>query len=643
VTAAHRAACVAAVALLVALQPDPAGAHSGLRFSSPLDGATLGDTPAEIQLTFVERPEPALSTVRIIDTDGTPRPTGRPALADGDPLTLSVPVQPLGRGVYTVHWRAVSAVDGHASSGAFVFGILVSPASVSQPAVEENESSAIEAIARTIFLIGLLMALGAVAAGAVARAFPFTAAAAGTALAAGGLMLLVVAQLQVAQVSVAQMWATTVGGALIDRTAAVAVMTAGLMLARHGQRRGHRIASATGVVVLAVATLAAMVAHGAAGHAAAGRWPVPTTVAVHVGHIAAGGIWLGGLAALLMATRRHDYGRVFGRFSLVAGAGLAAIVATGIARSIHEIPRWADLLGTRYGVLVAVKVVLLAIIAALGARNFFRNVARAETDAAPLRRAASAELMFAVCATAVAGLLGTLPPPAGAGSAAAIEVSGHDFGTTVRATLQVMSDQPGPNRFTAFVADYDAGTPAAARAVRLRFTPIDDAGVTPTTLDLRAAADNSFTGAGANLAFPGRWRINMLVERAGDSVDVPLELEARGQPQSMSVLRPPRQPVSYTAEVGTSGFVRIEVDSEREGPRAIRVTAYDIIYEPLPIEHLVVTIGEGANVRELAVARQDRHRFSTVSELHEGRNRIAVIARTDNGARLHAIFVIDAD
>ena len=104
-----------------------ASAHSGLRFSSPIDGATLGAAPSVVQLTFVEAPEPSLASIRVLDTSGAEYQTGRPWPVAGDPLSLTIAVRPLDRGVYTVHWRVVSAVDGHASAGGFVFGVQMAP------------------------------------------------------------------------------------------------------------------------------------------------------------------------------------------------------------------------------------------------------------------------------------------------------------------------------------------------------------------------------------------------------------------------------------------------------------------------------------------------------------------------------------
>src|SRR5690242_5752801 len=92
-----------------------ASAHSALIRSEPVAAATLGASPTIVKLFFTERPEPSLSSVRVTGRDGAAVSTGRLQL--GDDQSLVAPVEKLPRGVYTITWRAVSAVDGHASSG----------------------------------------------------------------------------------------------------------------------------------------------------------------------------------------------------------------------------------------------------------------------------------------------------------------------------------------------------------------------------------------------------------------------------------------------------------------------------------------------------------------------------------------------
>src|ERR1700683_1216437 len=103
--------------------PAPAAdAHAGLVSSDPSAGAVLGASPSALELSFSERVLPSVSSVRVLGTSGSTYQVGSPRIIAGDPLSLREPVRTLPRGVYTVQWRAVSAVDGHATSGDFGVG-----------------------------------------------------------------------------------------------------------------------------------------------------------------------------------------------------------------------------------------------------------------------------------------------------------------------------------------------------------------------------------------------------------------------------------------------------------------------------------------------------------------------------------------
>src|SRR5436853_5536916 len=88
----------------------PALAHALLLSSDPPAGATLGSSPTAITMTFGERPDPRLSTVRVLTASGAPVQTGPVGAVAGNPVQLRVSIGPLGDGVYTVTWRTVSAV-----------------------------------------------------------------------------------------------------------------------------------------------------------------------------------------------------------------------------------------------------------------------------------------------------------------------------------------------------------------------------------------------------------------------------------------------------------------------------------------------------------------------------------------------------
>jgi copper transport protein len=639
-----------AIAVAIAgLLHDRAGAHAGLRFSSPLDGSTLGDSPSAVHLTFVEPPEPSLSTIRVIDTLGAAHHDGRPAGVDNDPLSLTIAVRPLGRGVYTVQWRVVSAVDGHASGGSFAFGVQMAPGGAQASAATEVEAgSTTEAIARAIFLAGLVVLLGAAAAhlGRFGAGREIALAGGGWVLAIAGLALLIVEQRRVAGVAVAEVIGTGIGRALLWRSVALGAAGAALACVLGARRTASPRVAALGMAAAAMATLAAIAVHAAAGHAGAGRWPLVPSIAAQTVHVAAVGVWLGGLAALVAGLRgapSEAKAAAVRRFSRVAAGGLAIVIATGVVRSVTEISRWADLLTTDYGRVVTAKVALLVVIAALGAINRWFSLPRAAATLAPLRRAAGVELTLTTAAIVASGALGTLAPPAAIRAASGIVASGADFATTVRVRVTAASDYPGPNRFTVHVDDYDTGAPVTADRVALRFTPLDDPGIAPGSLTLVRGPDHAYVGSGAQLTFEGRWRITVHVERAGRQVDVPLDVETRATPQRVSVERLPGQAPNYTVFVPKLGFVRFTPGSERAGPSRIIVTCLDVLSEYRRMEHMAIAIVDADGVwREQPVQRLDQYRFATDIALSRGRTRIAATARSADGARMRGIVEIDA-
>ena len=645
-TAPGRVAAGLIVVVFAVMHGNGAAAHSGLRFASPLEGSTLGAAPTHVQLTFIEHPEPSLSAIRVSDTNGQTFQIGEPELLSGDPLSLTIAVRELPRGVYVVNWRVVSAVDGHATAGAFAFGVLMAPTGP-PPAVDTQSSNLlIEITGRSGFLIGLIITLGAATYQLLrlGDAPWIHFAGTGLLLAAAGLVVLIAAQWRAGDADLPALLGTSIGRAWIARAAAIALAIAGLALATAGSQAKRRSVVQLGAVMLWLATCGAIGVHAFSGHAAAGRLPVASTVAVHAIHVAAAGIWIGGLAVVIAGLRgsaENDQARALRRFSTMAVIGLALVTITGLARSIQEVGTWHDLTKDRYGLLVIAKVVLLLAIAALGGMNRWRHVATAVTDTRPLGRTARGEIAFAVLAIVTAGALSTLPPPAAAAVLPGIEVSGADFATTVKARLTAVSNQPGPNRFSVALEDYDSGDSISPNRVTLRFTPIDDPGVSATTLALSKDAEGVFTATGANVAFDGRWRVNVLMERGTNSVDVPLEFEAQGRPQRVSKVRVPGAPSVYRVEIGSVWVVHFSIDQEQPGERRLQISCFNGVTEPCGLRNVVITAeNDTFPARPLPVTQPNRNQFTAPIRLEEGTNRIVIIARTESGDRVRAAFLL---
>ncbi len=347
-------------------------------------------------------------------------------------------------------------------------------------------------------------------------------------------------------------------------------------------------------------------AHVAAGHAAAGRWPTITTVGAQFVHFAAVGVWLGGLAALLIGARgapSNAKTAAVRRFSTMAAAALFVVAATGIVRAINELSSWNDLGSTPYGRLLAAKAALLVIIASLGALNRWLIVPVVAISLRGLRRTAGGELAVATCALAATAVLGTLAPPAASPRTAllGISVSGIDFARSVRVDLTAASDQPGANRFVVHAVDYDTRTPVHARRINLLFTALDDPDVEPTFLALTPGPGDSYVGSGANMAIDGRWRVNVIIERTVDSADVPLEIETRVNPRWVSIQRLPGQAPAYTVEIQNQGIVELSPDPERPGPSKISVRSFDFIGDPRMVESVIVTAATVGPAHQLPV------------------------------------------
>lgn len=619
---APRAGVLAVLAVALAAPAD-ALAHAVLLRSTPPPGATLAAAPATVRLTFTERPEPALSQVTVTAPGG--RATAAPRAGTGD-TTLSASVGAAGKGVYTVRYRVVSEVDGHVTSGVFAFGVGVSPAGAQLRATSGGPAtSTLEVLARWLLLVGLALLLGTAVAAVARYGRGLRLATAGWLFAVAGLLLLTEAQRRSAGVPLGDFLDTSVGDALVARAVAIAAAGIALLLAA-------AVAGRVAPALTAAAALAAIAVHVAAGHAAAGPWPSGVTITAQAAHVAAAGVWLGGLAALLLFARGAPSAvKAAGvrRFSLTAGGALAAVLVTGTVRAVDELNDAGELFTTGYGRAILAKIVLFGVLAALGLRNRRRSVPAAAADLAPLQRTSRRELGLAAITFAVAALLGALAPPVGESRAAPGGLSATGEAGGVRVKLTALSAAPGPNVFR---AEVEGAEPAA---LPLRFTPLDDPAIAPTTLTLRRAADGRYEGAGKNLRFDGRWAVDAAVGGA----TVRVELDVPGPETVATITEPPNAPVVYSVPGGALDFVQLTVFPRRPGRSHITASRYDELEGLVAVRSLVLTmqVGDGP-VRQLPVRRAAPETFATDVELPAQDVRFAVVLRTPQGERRRATF-----
>ena len=113
-----------AAALALLLSPAAVRAHALLVRADPQPNAELTQPPEAIQFWFSEPLEETFTGARILSAAGTEIPTGAPQFDPEDPTHLTLPLESIEPGVYTVVWQTLSSVDGNEWVGSFPLTIL---------------------------------------------------------------------------------------------------------------------------------------------------------------------------------------------------------------------------------------------------------------------------------------------------------------------------------------------------------------------------------------------------------------------------------------------------------------------------------------------------------------------------------------
>lgn len=607
-------AAVLAVLTLGALVVSTASAHALLESADPAPNSLNAAAPATVTLTFTETPDAKLSSIKVLDSSGGPMTSGPVAAVTGASDKLQIAVRTLPDGVYTVAWRTVSALDGHTAAGSYAFSvgtIAVAPAASSSATVSGAADSGSGAspgvvIGRWLLYLGLLGLLGAAFLGSALMPgevrVSLRLAAVELVVAIGGTILLVFSQISDAGASLMDIPGTSLGRDAILRVTPLALASGLLWAASWAPQRVRRaLLAATGVLVALALLVEAILSH------AASQSPAAVEITVQWLHVAAVGLWLGGLVALLMQVRgpaapaKRDLAR---RFAMLAGFGLAIVALTGIIRAVVDIGSVDALVSSYFGRLVLLKVGLLVPIAALGALNHFRNVPQAEADLRPLRRSGSAELTLGAVVLLVASVLVNVAPPTEVAAAAQgpvqastvaaaptlppLQVSASDFATTVRLELNMSPGIVGTNDFEVRVTDYDTRVPVDATAIRLTFSPTARPEIGSSTLTLQRRAPGVFVGTGANLSLGGVWRVSALVTEPTTSVQVDLIVSVQSVRQQIDVNAVAGLPTIYTVHLGGGRTVQVYLDPGSPGSNLLHATWFDSGGKEMPVSDVTM-------------------------------------------------------
>jgi copper transport protein len=426
------AVCAVVVMLIVA---GSAGAHAYLDTSIPGPDSTLGSPPTSLRLMYDEDVVPQYARVAVVtpqghDLAGAPRVAG--------PVVV-IPLRPGPAGSYTVRWRMVATADGHATEGAFSFGVR---ARALAPAPAHGVG-----IPVAPQVLAWLQFLGVVLAGGVLtfRALVLAPAArllgergapdAGAAIWVGvigaaiglhaGLFGFLVGSYPIVGGRVADFantliipirTSTHLGQAWTLTTFAWLGVLGLLVGACVTPRRREPLLAAAGVVSLAIAFGISWASHPASHGTLA-------LIADYV-HLLAGAVWVGALVALVivaLASRsaplsaREAVARAsILRFSKLALPTVAVVGLAGLYLALRELPGPSALVSSGYGVTLLVKsaVVLCALAIAGYHRRFVVPQLAAERSMHTIRRTLAFELGFLLTVLALAAILSQSAPPA---------------------------------------------------------------------------------------------------------------------------------------------------------------------------------------------------------------------------------------
>ena len=369
-----------------------AGAHSFLVSTNPSQGQRLASSPDSVVLEFTEAVDVGTASMELHLPSGEVVEELVPELArGGQAVRASVPL--LDDAIYVVSWQALSAVDGHGSSGEFAFAVGVASGDV--PA--SNQSERLEGwslLATWLFTGGLAAALGSFLLAAVgADRFDLVHRVARPGL--------VVALVGVAAAAI------SAGSGMVVLVVVAQMLLAGLVLIGLTGRWWWAT----------VAVVAAAAAWSTRSHGAGDGW---VGWIIDFLHLAAGSAWAGSLALVVVVgwlLRRDDrpWLPVVQGYARPALGLVVVLGAAGTAGAVRLVPGWSELWATGYGRAVAAKVLLFtgALIAAAMVR--WRGLGGGRPGLA--RLVMSVEVVLVVAAMGLAGMLAAGAPPQPAGAA----------------------------------------------------------------------------------------------------------------------------------------------------------------------------------------------------------------------------------
>ncbi|WP_186416890.1 CopD family protein, partial [Bosea sp. CS1GBMeth4] len=283
--------------------------------------------------------------------------------------------------------------------------------------------------------------------------------------------------------------------------AALALLAASLALA---------LPRRIGRLLAILAWLGSGAALAASGHASTAAPQVLARPALFLHAIAIAG-WAGALLPLGFALRQPDGAQALQRFSSRIPTLLVVVLLSGAALAVIQVERPQALLTTPYGLVLAGKLALVAVLIGVGAFNRYRLTPAILSGTAGVRgllaRTVAAEVAIVVAILATVSLWRFTPPPRALAAAAAQPASVHIHTDKAMAELSVTPGRAGPVTITVALLDGAFG-PLVPKEMRLGLSK-PDAGIEPIERQATRQAGGDWQVRGLTLPVAGRWTVEL--------------------------------------------------------------------------------------------------------------------------------------
>ena len=521
-----------------------------------------GDTAfAHANLT---RASPAPNSV--LDAQGSRVDDGDSLVDTNDPLAMSVGLGPIAEGTYTVAWKNVSTVDGHRVRGSFVFSVgePIAGASLETPGEPLLQSPA-EPFVRWLVLVSVLAMVGGltfdllvsrpvllsrraepsvrrVGAALASRSLRVMLLAVGLFIASSAVQLIVNAA-KAHEVSLlgtvgspmwsilgdtewGRLWLWRIGLSLAF-LATLAVLLFESIRVRP-EEETERWAVGARLLALGIGG-GILVTLSLTSHGAATTGIRSAALFSDYMHLSASAFWVGALfhfalgvplvlRSLPPGQRRACLAGLVPRFSTMAALSVAVLIVTGIFGAWAQVTV-APALATPYGLTLIVKVVLVALLLALGALNLLwvrPELAEGADRGRWLKRLVAGEAALGVVVLASVGVLTSLEPARQVAAREGIGVSDsltfQDTAEGAAITLEVEPATVGPNTFTVSLEDRLGNPIATASDVSLGLAYLD-ADLGEETASAVSMGDGTYVLSQSMLSIAGAWQVELIVRR----------------------------------------------------------------------------------------------------------------------------------